>query len=142
MSSSEIDLGNDGSLAELISAFTETSAERRRREGAAWAPFSLTGFDAAQLRARFVYDPDTDSLIWEVQANVSEDGWKPILLRYAMTARELGDVWSDRGRCEVRLSKFAEAHLRADLHLVCNGYVPVTSARLTRIDRKGWVQDS
>ncbi len=141
MSSSEIDLGNDETLSQLISAFVQNHGERRRDEET-WAPLSLTGFEHAQLSARFEHDPETDSLIWNVEADVGDGGRRPISLRYAMGARELGDVRSDRSRCEVRLSKFAEAHLRADLHLVCHGYVPVASNRLTRIDRKGWAEDS
>lgn len=140
--SSEIDLETaDPSLIDLISSFVDS------RESAdastSYQPITLGGFTDVELRGRFEHQADSRLLVWVVTAVLFDRrDLGPVALRYAMTADELGDVWTDRARCELRLSTYAEAHLRADLHLIRQGYVPVAVSGVTRIDRRGWAEEA
>jgi hypothetical protein len=155
---SEIDLEEtDTTLGQVLSTFMEAgrSAEAGGSERAAavagtdvsadvstaYEPFSLSGFADVELRGRFEHQPDARLFVWVVKALVRDRvELGTVVMRYAMSAEELGDVWTDLPRCEMRLGKYAEAHLRADLHLLRQGYFPVAASGLTRIDRRGWAE--
>ena len=103
--------------------------------------FSLAGFSRFQLRERFHIDRDL--LIWIVRARESEyRDSRLVELRYAMTISALGYVESEEARCLRRLRNLAEAHLRADLHMLECGLGSSSKGQITLLDERGRVRGS
>ena len=149
MATTETDLlERDPVLLSLIDTFSKTlppPVERpTRKRDRGWShPFSLAGFPRFQLRERFHIDGLSDLLIWIARVRESRY-WDSrfVELRYAMTASELGYVASEEARCRRRLRNLAEAHLRADLHMLECGLSSSSTRQITLLDERGRVRGS
>ena len=148
MATTETDLlESDPVLLSLIHAFSRSPAgevrpKRRRREWAWSHPFTLDGFPDFLLQEHYELDPSNDVLVWVVRARGSGllDA-KPVELRYGMKASELGDIENERARCQWRLRKLAEAHLRAHLHMVQCRFSPPSDSETTFLDLRGRIRE-
>ncbi len=63
----------------------------------------------------------------------------PLLLRYGITAQELGRSWSSERRSKSRLRALAKAQLLLDLGFLKDGRRPHAMTGIVLIDRRGWI---
>ncbi len=141
MDTTETDLiEGDPALLDLIHTFTESSASDVSEKK--MLPFSLTGFPEFALSARYELQPG-ELLVWVVRAK-KKTGRRAhaVELRYGIEAPFLGDVDAERARCEWRLRKLAEAHLRAHLHMLKFELGVPSTGRVTLLDARGRLRDS
>jgi len=144
MATTETDLmKGDPALLDLIGEFAEGLSPAGDRASRRMLPFSLSGFSEFTLSARCDLESSGDLLVWVVRAVQEKDAdrARPVELRYGVDTSSLGDVRKDRARCEWRLRKLAEAHLRAHLHVMRFGLEAPATGGVTLLDEKGRLRD-
>ena len=63
----------------------------------------------------------------------------PLLLRYGITAQEMGRSWKSELRSKLRLRALAKAQLLLDWGFLKRGRRPRAMTGIVLIDRRGWV---
>ena len=148
MSTRETDLRDtDQSLLGMIDLFAEELGAKKHpideATGSRGVPFSLAGYADFLLAGRCELTSGDKELAWIVQAeSMTNARTKPVEFRYLVDSKAIGDVYRDRARCEWRLKKLAEAHLRAHLHMLKFDLSSFSVESTFHLDAKGRLLDS
>lgn len=128
------------SLADQETAQRELS-ERISQGALEWQQYLLPECSEWKLWEKFeLVQTGAGMLVWFVGVGAPlrpADG--PLLLRYGITAQEIGRTWKSERRSKSRLKALAKAQLLLDLGLLERGESPRAMTGVVLVDRRGWV---